>query len=231
MMPENPTPGNPQSKDRMEPASTNTARANDPLNAVGAAGLDLPAGKPARPSPWKDLWARLKRNKTAMAGLYVLVVMYGAAVLAGFIAPYKYDTQNDRFGFHPPMLTRIHFRNRNGQFVRPFVYGIKIVDAQLKGYDGYVEDESQTYPIRFFSHGDSYSMLGLFQTTIHLFGVDRPGLFYLFGSDLFGRDLFSRIMYGSQISLSVGIVGILISTVAGMLVGGISGYFGGSTDF
>ncbi|HYL99382.1 MAG TPA: ABC transporter permease, partial [Blastocatellia bacterium] len=184
-----------------------------------------------RRSPRREFCDRLKQNNLAMIGLYVLIVLYGASLLAGFIAPYKYDTQNDRFGFYPPMLTRIHVVNRDGRLVRPFVYGIRIVDPSLKGYDGYSEDQTRTYPIRILFRGDSYSMLGFFQTSIHLFGVDRPGLFYLLGSDLFGRDLFSRIMYGSQISLSVGLVGILISTIIGMLVGGISGYFGGSIDF
>jgi peptide/nickel transport system permease protein len=79
--------------------------------------------------------------------------------------------------------------------------------------------------------GDSYHILWLIRSNVHLFGLDDPGRIFLFGSDIQGRDVFSRILYGAQVSLSVGIVGIVISTAIGMLVGGIAGYFGGAIDF
>lgn len=184
-----------------------------------------------RKSPWVILWSRLRRNRTAMAGLALLVFLYVGAILAGFLAPYHYETQHDKFGFHPPMIGRIHFHDQNGKLVRPFVYGITVVNPSLRGWEGYAEKTAEVYPIKFFVTGERYSLLGLFHTSIHLFGVDKPGLFYLLGSDLFGRDLFSRLMYGSQVSLSIGIVGILISTIIGMAIGGISGYLGGPADF
>jgi peptide/nickel transport system permease protein len=79
--------------------------------------------------------------------------------------------------------------------------------------------------------GDKYHILWLIVSSTHLFGVDEPGHLFLFGSDQMGRDIFSRILYGAQVSLSIGIVGIVISTIIGMLIGGIAGYFGGVTDF
>jgi peptide/nickel transport system permease protein len=182
-------------------------------------------------SPWGILWLKLRRNHTAMAGLYVLAALYFGAVFAGFIAPYGYGTQNDRYGFHPPMLTRIHIFDEQGKLAMPFVYGISVTNESLKGYSGYAEDQSRTYPLKLFARGDGYHILWLLHSNIHLFGVERPGMIYLLGSDIFGRDTFSRIMYGSQISLSVGIAGIIISTVIGMLVGGFAGYLGGITDF
>lgn len=182
-------------------------------------------------SPWGILWLKLRRNRTAMAGLYVLAALYFGAVFAGFIAPYGYGTQNDRYGFHPPMLTRVHIFDEQGKLAMPFVYGISVTNESLKGYSGYAEDQSRTYPLKLFARGDGYHILWLLHSNIHLFGVERPGMIYLLGSDIFGRDTFSRIMYGSQISLSVGIAGIIISTVIGMLVGGFAGYLGGVTDF
>jgi peptide/nickel transport system permease protein len=182
-------------------------------------------------SPWGILWLKLRRNRTAMAGLYVLAALYLGAIFAGFIAPYGYGTQNDRYGFYPPMLTRVHIFDEQGKLVMPFVYGISVTNESLKGYSGYAEDKNSTYPLKLFVRGDGYHILWLLHSNIHLFGVDRPGTIYLLGSDMFGRDTFSRIMYGSQISLSVGIAGIVISTAIGMLVGGFAGYLGGITDF
>jgi peptide/nickel transport system permease protein len=202
---------------------------------VGAVTAELGAGPvPAsagQGSPWSIMWHKLRRNRPAMAGLYTLAVLYLGALFAGFLSPYRYDKQNDRYGFHPPMLTRVHIFGEGGRFSRPFVYGVQVTNASAKGYSGYVEDHEATYPIKLFVRGEYYHLFGIVRTNIHLFGVDSPGLIYLFGSDLFGRDIFSRILYGAQISLSVGIIGILISTSIGMLVGGFAGYLGGITDF
>jgi len=161
-----------------------------------------------------------------MVGLFALVVLYAGALLAGFLAPYSYETQHDTLGFHPPMLTRIRILDQNGRLAWPFVYG-----TRATGTRQYEEDRTTRFPIRLLARGEPYRLLGLVKTDLHLFTVDAPGVIYLFGSDRFGRDIYSRIMYGSQISLSVGLVGILISTLIGMLVGGFAGYLGGAADF
>lgn len=179
-------------------------------------------------SPRQLLWAKLRRNRAAMLSLYTLIVLHGAAALAGPLAPYHFETTSSRTGFHPPMMGSIRIFDADGRLSRPFVYGIQIVDPGLKTY---VEDRSVMYPIRLFTQGDEHRVLGLIPSTVHLFGVDEPGRLYLFGSDAFGRDIFSRLLYGAQVSLSIGIIGILISTAVGMLVGGAAGYFGGAIDF
>ena len=179
-------------------------------------------------SPSEILWLKLRRNRTAMIGLYTLAVMYAAAILAGFIAPYSYDNARHDLPFYPPMIARIHIFDDEGHLSRPFVYHLVPVDPQLATYR---DDTSRRYPLRLFLRGDSYHILWLIKSNIHLFGVDEPGHIFLFGSDKVGQDLFSRILYGAQVSLSIGIVGILISTIIGMIVGGIAGYFGGATDF
>ena len=194
-------------------------------NARGDAGM--PEVKRGR-SPSEILWRKLRRNRTAMFGLYTLVVLYVAAILAGSVAPYSSDNSAIDFSFHPPMITRLHVIDAQGGLTRPFVYGSVVDEGEVAKYH---DDQSKRYPIRLFVRGDDYHILWLIRTNVHLFGVDAPGRICLLGADQMGRDVFSRILYGGQISLSVGIVGIVISTVIGMLIGGMAGYFGGAVDF
>lgn len=179
-------------------------------------------------SPSQVIWLKLRRNRAAMLGLWILLILYLASILAGFLAPYSYDNDATKFPFHAPMIGRIHFFNEEGHLERPFVYGITAEDNILKTYS---ENRAEKYPIKLFARGDQYHILWIVRSNIHLFGVDEPGRFFILGSDQLGRDLFSRILYGAQISLSVGILGIVISTLLGMIIGGVAGYFGGVADF
>ena len=95
----------------------------------------------------------------------------------------------------------------------------------------YQEDRAQRYPIRLLVRGYSYKLFGLFESDLHLFGTGVDGVpVHLFGTDSLGRDVFSRTLYGSQISLSVGLVGVAISFFLGILIGGVAGFFGGTVD-
>ncbi len=252
-----------------------------------------------------------------MAGATLLFVFYGAALFAGFLAPYSADTEFRDHFFHPP--SKIHFRNEAGQLVMPYVAQTYLIDqgkqiysegspvsigfvlpkenknpyvpeivereplAILKSDQGTVlqtisvaketsedsgifaskttinvpastisilveyggerrilflnkkteasgssiqllsyERAQERFPIRFLIHDARHDL--------HLFGVDQPGHFFLMGTDQAGRDIFSRVLYGAQISLTVGLIGVFISTFAGWWIGGIAGYFGGKTD-
>jgi len=153
---------------------------------------------------------------TLLVGLHLLLL------LAGFVAPYDPTAQNRELPYAPP--TRLHFRNASGLHLRPFVYAWIPVD------DGYREDQSRAYPIQLFVRGDSYNFLGIFETNLHLFGVESPGKCLLFGADAFGRDELSRVLYGGQISVAAGIVATAVTLLVGSMVGVVAGYYGGWID-
>lgn len=175
-------------------------------------------------SPWQVFWREFRRSPLALAGAAILIALYGMALFADFLAPWPMAKQDLDFGYHPP--TPVHWF-AEGRFVGPYVLGSELVDLGRSRY----RTVPQRHPVRFFVRGaQTYRILGLVPTNVRLFGVDPPGHLYLFGSDKFGRDQFSRLLYGSQISLSIGLIGIAITFLIGTLVGGLSGYLGGAFD-
>jgi len=166
------------------------------------------------------------QHKTAYVSIWVLMFLYLGSIFAGFISPYHYDNEDREHPYAPP--TSIHFL-KDGRITQPYVYSYGFyLDKYHKRV--YQEDTSKSFSIKFFSKGDSYKFLGLFETKTHLFAVDTPAKIYVLGADARGRDLFSRILYGARFSLSIGLLGAGISFILGMLIGGISGYYGGKID-
>ncbi len=183
---------------------------------------NTPERQPSAPrGPWRLFWERLRRKKLAMAGAWILLALYSVSLLAGFVAPYKYDRIDKERSFHPP--TRLTLQGglpavyRYEKFGEPASYAIA---------------EGPKVRLRFWVQGESYTLLGFLPCSTHLFGAsDSQTPLFLLGADQFGRDIFSRLLYGSQISLSIGLIGITLSLSLGMLIGGFAGYVGGSSDF
>jgi len=170
--------------------------------------------------PAKHRWHMGRMQISAV--IAILAALHLVVLFAGFVSPYDPTVQNRELPYAPP--THLHFFAGDGFHLHPFVY------APTIGDDGYREDRSRAYPLRLFVHGDPYTFLGLFQTKIHLFGVDDDAKFFLLGTDAFGRDEFSRLLWGGQISIAAGLTATAITLFIGSIVGLFAGYFGGWID-
>ena len=169
---------------------------------------------------------RFRLTPPALAAAVLLAALYALALLGPFVAPYGQESADRARFYQPPQ--RLHWVDERGVFhLLPF---IRPLVAREGGEFEYAEEPARRVPIRFFVLGESYRWLGLVPSNVHLFGVDEPQRVMMLGADGFGRDVFSRLIFGSQISLTIGLVGIAISFSIGMLLGGISGYFGGWLD-
>ena len=180
---------------------------------------------------WKLMWWKFRKHKMALISVAILVMFYLVGIFCEFAAPYDPGQYFVKYKLAPP--SKIHIRDAEGKFHRPFVYRtIRDRDRETMRYI-YTEDTETRYPIQFFVHGTEYEMWGLWKMDLHLFGLPVPqeeqGIF-LAGADRLGRDVFSRLCYGARISLSIGLVGVFLSLTLGIIIGGISGYYGGKVD-
>lgn len=186
-------------------------------------------------SQWQLMWWRFRKHRIAIVSLVIIAIFYLIAIFAEFMAIHDPGIQDAQIIFLPPQ--RIHFDG-----MRPFVYGLKGQRNPETLAKEYVEDTSQKYYIRFFVNSYEYSFWGIWDTDLHLMGLETPepaaegtnddvlAALHPLGTDRMGRDMWSRLMYGTRISLSIGLVGVAISLFLGMLLGGISGLYGGVVD-
>jgi peptide/nickel transport system permease protein len=181
-------------------------------------------------SQWQLMWWRFRKHKVAVASALVVVGFYLIVLGADFLAYADPNASEAQRSLMPPQ--RVYWFD-GGRF-SPHVYGIKGARDPQTFKRVYVADPERKIPLRFFAEGFEYRLFGLIPTTRHLIGVDggaesAPAVFLL-GTDVQGRDLWSRLMYGTRISLTIGLFGVTVSLVLGVVLGGLSGFYGGMAD-
>ena len=192
-------------------------------------------------SQWTLMWRKLQKHKLAKFSLVILAILYLGALFADFFAPYGLEEFSALYKNTAP--TRIYWQDEDGHFSRPYVYGLKKVNDRKTFKVVITEDTSKKYYIDLFTEGVEYKLFGAIPCNTHLYGlVDEEGnpardangkalaRIHLFGADSTGACIFSRVLFGGRVSLTIPFVSAAISFVLGILLGGISGYFGGFVD-
>jgi peptide/nickel transport system permease protein len=179
-------------------------------------------------TPLQMMWWRFRRHKMAIFGAIILILFYFVMIFADFFAPYD-PAGRTPYMYSPPQT--VHFVDNNGNFsLTPLVYGIGKTRNMETLELIYVEDKTKEFPIQFFVHSWPYDFLGLIPADLHLFGAPEGADIFLLGTDHLARDMVSRIIFGARISLTIGLVGVFMSMIIGLIIGGISALYGGWLD-
>jgi peptide/nickel transport system permease protein len=206
--------------------SAETGPAISPLRAGGRTGEIAAAGQ------WALIWRKFARNKVAVAAGIVILVLYLIGAFAEFLAPALPDAARPQFTNAPPQKIRLFATDPDGSSrFMPHVtgYSMQVDPDSLRRT--YVVDETKVVPIGFFVKGPAYRLWGLIPLNRHLIGPLRSSdTMYLLGTDKLGRDMLTRLIYGTRVSMSIGLVGVLISLLLGVSLGSLSGFYGGWVD-
>jgi peptide/nickel transport system permease protein len=211
----------------------NAATPEMPLPDEPPGQLVLVAGADAAMAgQWRLMVWRFRKHRLAVIGLFVIIALYLTGIFAEFLAPYIPDTTRPTYTYAPPQgISLVVQRADGGWEWNPHVlgYDIKVDEEAMRRT--FVPNPDKIMPVGLFVHGEPYRLLGLITTDIHLIGPTKSGdVVYFLGSDRLGRDVLTRLIYGTRISMSIGLVGVAISLVLGIFLGGISGYYGGLLD-
>jgi peptide/nickel transport system permease protein len=178
-------------------------------------------------SQWRLSWWKFKRHRIALFSLFFLSILYGAILICEFLAPYNLHTRNMDYIYAPPQPVHLF---HDGKLVGPFVYGLNMslnMDTLKREYSVNRDD---VQPLRFLCRGDTYKFWGLWEGNLHLFCPAVDGEAFLLGTDRRGRDMLSRIIFGARISLTIGLLGVAVSFILGIVIGGFAGFHGGTFD-
>lgn len=203
-----------------------------PFDPQAAAALTPEQERYYLSSQWRLMWLKFKRHRLAVVSGLFLALVYFSVLISEVVAPVAFDHRNTDYLKAPPQA--LHWVHE-GEFIGPFVYGYDVsLDLETMSWR-YEVDRSDVMPLRFFCTADdypgaAYEFWGLFEASFHLVCPAPGGYFFLLGTDRLGRDMLSRIVQGARISLTVGLIGVVISFTLGVLLGGLAGYYGGLVD-
>ncbi len=190
--------------------------------------LSEPDRKDMDAPAWLLVWRRFRRHRLGLISGVFLLLSYLMLPFAGFLAPYTPNERSAENLYHPPQ--GVHWFH-DGALIGPYVYATS-GEADLVNFRWqYEADTDRPMRLEMFCEAGTYNLLGFIPSDTHLFCAPDGATVFLFGSDRLGRDVFSRILYGAQLSLTVGIIGITVSFALGIFFGSIAGYFGGKTDW
>src|SRR5918992_5708 len=178
-------------------------------------------------SQWRLMWWKFKRHRFAVISAVFLAGLYCSILICEFLAPYNQHSRHVDYIHSPPQAVPLF---HDGKFIGPFVYGLRYNLNLTNLRREYTADTSAIYPLRFLCRGEDYRFWGLIESDLHLFCPAQGGVAFLLGTDRLGRGLLSRMIYGARISLSIGLIGVTVSFVLGLLLGGLAGYYGGTVD-
>jgi peptide/nickel transport system permease protein len=182
-------------------------------------------------SQWKLIWWKFRKHKLAMYSAVVVIAIYIVALFMEVFAPFPPDQYAANYTYAPPQALHLIDTSGGSPKLSLYVTGYKVAIDAFSLRRTFVEDPTQKIPVAFLAEGWEYKLLGIIPMNRHIIGpVDGMGPMYLLGADSLGRDLLSRISAGTRISMSIGLLGVAISLVLGILLGGISGYYGGAID-
>lgn len=176
-----------------------------------------------------NVFKQMMSDKFAASAFFVLIILYFSVFSAFFISPYQKDYADRQSAYAPP--SKIYIINEYGKLCKPYTYNFVRSFDENTFKIKYTQDKSQKYAVKYFAKGYKYKLFGFIPFDRHFINVEEGGKLYLLGTDINGRDNFSRLLFGGQISLTVGFLALFICFPIGLLYGGISGYFGGKTDF
>lgn len=173
------------------------------------------------------MWWKFRQHKVAVWSGVFLLILYGSIFISEFLSPWNYQTRHSQHIYMPPQGVHLF---HEGEFIGPFVYDVKRKLNLETMQREYTVDETKPLKLSFFCSGDPYNWFGLIPANNHLVCAPKGAPFYLLGTDRLGRDLLSRILQGARISLTIGLIGISVSFLLGIVIGGAAGYYGGWVD-
>jgi len=204
----------------------------DAVSTKGAAlpSMASPTDQIYVASQWQLMWWKFRKHRMALVSVGLLLILYTIGIFCEFVAVQDPNYHDARFAFAPPQ--RLYLLAKDPLRWEPHVYGYQTHRDPDTLAMVHAIDETKSYPVRFFGLGEPYELWGLFPASRHLFSIesDDGTRLTLLGTDRLGRDMFSRLMYGTRISMSIGLVGVTISLALGIVIGGVSGYYGGIMD-